>query len=112
MRLGLVVLIALAVIAHHGAAVPLPGASGHGGHGICHECQDHGGDGTAAAGFLAVCLGLAATGLALQRIAASVTRLRALSGRVRRGTGARWATPPPRPPPRPPDLTRLCVLLR
>lgn len=112
MRLGLVVLIAFAVIAHHGAAVPLPGASGHGAHGACHECQDHGGHETAATGLLAVCLGLAATGLALPRIAGAVTRLRALSGSVRRGSDAGAAVPGPRPPPRPPDLTRLCVLLR
>lgn len=103
-------LIAFAVVAHHGAAAPLPGASGHGAHGVCQDCREHGE--TAAAGLLAICLGIAATGVAFARIAGAVSRLRRFPSRARARDGGARPPTPPRPPPRPPELARLCVLLR
>jgi hypothetical protein len=107
-----VLVIALAVLAHHGAAPPLPGATGHGAHGSCQDCHHEDGGDTGAAGLLAICLGIGVVGLALLRVTGAVVFLRALLGRVLSGHGAAPLVVPPRPPPRPPDLTRLCVLLR
>jgi hypothetical protein len=111
-RVALVLVIALAVLAHHGAAPPLPGATGHGAHGSCQDCHhDDGGD-TGVVALLAICLGIGVAGLALLRVTGAIVFLRALLGRVPSRHGGTALAVPPRPPPRPPDLTRLCVLLR